>query len=195
MVAERLDLKGGVWLSPLPQSLQGSGGASYFVATLFATVCSGCRDVACNRLPQSPAKGYKRTADTTHSQKLKDVRTQKRGPRCNDPGPSLALVSLIETKRALFYYLLLSYQPQEEAAADCWTACSHSVAFSGANSISGPSNSCSNSASGPRSYCEVPCWLAKLPVWPNCNNPAHWSLLLPSIESSVSVAISPLSSS
>jgi hypothetical protein len=29
--------------------------------------------VECNRLPQSPAKRYKRTAYTTHSQKIKDV--------------------------------------------------------------------------------------------------------------------------
>ena len=59
-----------------------------------------------------------------------------------------------------------SYPSQEEAAEDCWTACSHAISFSGANSISGPPNS---KSSAPEAYCRAPCWLVKLPVLPNCN--------------------------
>ena len=42
----------------------------YFIATLFDTVCSGCRAVECNRLPQSPANGYIRVSAKDNSRKL-----------------------------------------------------------------------------------------------------------------------------
>src|SRR5215211_293724 len=59
-----------------------------------------------------------------------------------------------------------SYLPQEEAAAACWTSCSHAVSFSGAKLTSGPANPKSLTS---EAYCRAPCWLVKLPVWPNCN--------------------------
>ena len=60
-------------------------------------------------------------------------------------GPKTSALALAGLRSILadpsFVLLLTTYQPHEEAAADCWTACSHAVSFSGANSNSPAPNS------------------------------------------------------
>src|SRR5215204_807597 len=72
----------------------------------------------------------------------------------------------------------------------CSTPCSHSVPFSGANSVFGPPSSKSSPS---ETYCKSPCWLVKLPVWSNCSCPRQALLLLPSMANEFSVSILPLS--
>src|SRR5215207_3869771 len=52
-----------------------------------------------------------------------------RGPKTPRPSPLSALE--VNPRWPWLRFATTTYQPQEEAAADCWTSCSHAVSFSG----------------------------------------------------------------